>query len=251
MIKLQLMKDYFSRQAEAYAIYRPRYPKELFEFIAGLVEHKKTAWDAGTGNGQTATELAYFFDKVIATDISRRQLDQAPPVGNIMYLNEPAEKTSIAGGSVNLVTVSQALHWFKLNSFYEEVRRVAASRAIMAAWTYSLLMIDPEVDELLKYFHFNILKEYWDPEREHVDNGYRNIPFPFKPIAAPGFQITTNWRLYELEGYLNTWSAVQKYIAKEKTNPVIALMEQISTHWEKEEVKEINFPIHLKLGIIQ
>jgi ubiquinone/menaquinone biosynthesis C-methylase UbiE len=245
------MKDYFSLRSKAYAIYRPRYPKELFEFIAGLAEIKKTAWDAGTGNGQTATELALLFDQVIATDISPQQLEQAPRVVNIRYQSEPAEKTSIAGASVNLVTVSQALHWFKLDSFYEEVRRVAASRAIIAAWTYSLLMIDPEVDELLKNFHFNILKHYWDPERKHVDNGYRDIPFPFKSVDAPGFQITTQWRLEDLEGYLNTWSAVQKFIANDKINPVTALMEEISLLWEKEEVKEINFPIHLKLGFIQ
>ncbi len=250
MCKLQLMKDYFSSQSKAYAIYRPRYPKELFEFIAGLAGPKKTAWDAGTGNGQTATELALLFDHVIATDISPQQLAQAPRVDNIIYLNEPAEKTSIAGGSVNLVTVSQALHWFKFDSFYEEVRRVAAPGAIIAAWTYGLMSVNPKVDELVKNFHFNILKNYWDPERKHVDNGYRDIPFPFKEITAPGFQISTNWHLQQLEGYLNTWSAVQKFIAMEKINPVRALMEQISLHWKEGGAKEIIFPIHLKLGYI-
>lgn len=244
------MKDNFSRQSGEYARYRPRYPGNLFEFLAGAVTSKKTAWDAGTGNGQTAAELARFFYQVIATDISTRQLEHAFRADNISYRNEPAEKTSIAAASVDLVTVSQALHWFKFEEFYAEVRRVAAPGAIFAAWTYSRLACDPKVEELMTHFHFNILKDYWDPERKYVEDKYSTIPFPFKNIPVPDFQIKTSWSLQDMEGYINTWSAVQKFIAAEGKNPVTGLVDRIARYWAKGETKEIIFPVHLKMGYI-
>jgi hypothetical protein len=52
------MKDNFSRQADAYAKYRPGYPPELFDFILKYVEGRSAAWDCATGNGQSAMSLA-------------------------------------------------------------------------------------------------------------------------------------------------------------------------------------------------
>ena len=71
------MKDNFSKQADVYAKYRPTYPRDLFDFILSYVANKQAAWDCGTGNGQTAKELAVHFEKVVATDISQKQIDNA------------------------------------------------------------------------------------------------------------------------------------------------------------------------------
>ena len=122
------MKDNFSKQSAGYSLYRPRYPKELFEYIVSFVPYRKMAWDAGTGNGQTAAELAGYFEKVFATDISTQQLEKASLQSNIIYAPEPAENISLAAGGVNLVTVSQALHWFDPEKFYSEVKTQTGSR---------------------------------------------------------------------------------------------------------------------------
>ncbi|RYD74752.1 MAG: SAM-dependent methyltransferase, partial [Sphingobacteriales bacterium] len=61
-------KDLFSAQAETYRNSRPTYPQELYEFIVGFCRNKNLAWDCATGNGQCATALAEYFDKIIATD---------------------------------------------------------------------------------------------------------------------------------------------------------------------------------------
>ena len=36
---------------------------------------------------------------------------------------------------------------------------------------------------------------------------------PFVPLETPSFSIERNWSLKDLAGYLNTWSALQKYRA--------------------------------------
>ncbi len=243
------MKDNFSAQSSQYAQYRPDYPAELFEYILSVVKNKNIAWDCGTGNGQSAFQLSKRFKKVIATDISEKQLLKAEQADNILYSVQPAEKTNIESNSIDLITVAQAIHWFDFDKFYSEVKRVAARDSVIAVWCYSLLHISPEIDTLISNFHFNILEKYWDAERSYVDNGYRDIPFPFKKIVTPSFVIEKHWSIAELEGYLNTWSALQKYLTANKLNPVCELIEKIKPHWTSSKQKVV-FPVHLLLGMV-
>lgn len=242
------MKDNFSNYADKYARYRPGYPQELFEYLCGLVNEKELAWDCGTGNGQSASQLSKYFKKVYATDISSTQLKNAIRANNIVYALEPAEKTSHVANSVDLITVSQALHWFDFPSFYAEVKRVAKENAVIAVWSYSLLQVDPYTDSILHTYHFETLKDHWDPERKYVDDGYENIPFPFIMVPSPDFKIELNWTREDLEGYLNTWSATQKFISANHFNPVNVLMEKINNNWPAGETRRVNFPVHLKVG---
>lgn len=245
------MKDNFSNQSSLYAQYRPSYPAELFEYMLSFVNNKTTAWDCGTGNGQAAIVLSKAFKKVIATDISHKQIDHAEKADNIFYFVQPAEHTNIESGTVNLITVAQALHWFHFEKFYAEIKRVAAENAFIAAWAYSLLQIDEQIDELIRDYHFNLLGKFWDPERKYVDDRYRHIPFPFEKISAPQFYIEQHWTIEDLQGYFNTWSALQHYLAEKGNNPVPGLIELIRPYWGEANKKRIIFPVHLLLGTIK
>jgi ubiquinone/menaquinone biosynthesis C-methylase UbiE len=245
------MKDNFSSQAAAYAKYRPDYPAALFEYILQFVPLKKTAWDCATGNGQSALVLSNYFELVIATDISNKQLNNAATANNIHYAVQPAEHTTIKSNSIDLITVAQAIHWFDFEKFYSEAVRVATKDAIIAIWCYSLLTINPAIDAIINEYHFTTLANYWDAERKYVDEGYQNIPFPFGKIETPSFVIEKYWTIDELEGYLNTWSALQKFIALNDYNPVAALIKKISRHWGDNQQQKIIFPIHLIFGNIK
>lgn len=117
-------RDHFSQLAHDYARYRPQYPADLFEYLASLAPARRLAWDCGAGNGQAALQLAQYFDRVYATDASPEQIDHAYQHEKIEYRVEQAERASLASGSVDLVTVAVAVHWFDLDVFYQEVRRV-------------------------------------------------------------------------------------------------------------------------------
>jgi ubiquinone/menaquinone biosynthesis C-methylase UbiE len=241
------MKDNFSKQADVYAKYRPGYPPELFDFILQHVTGRETAWDCATGNGQSAKELAPHFKKIFATDISQKQLDKAYQLPNIIYSLQPAEKTNFEDSSIDIVTVAQALHWFRFDEFYAETNRVLKPGGWIAAWTYSLLRISPGIDAIIDKYHFETMKSYWDNERKYVDDHYTTIPFPFDEIRSPVFSSNYEWTIEELEGYFNTWSALQKFIAVNNYSPVGELMKEIKPHWVSEKMK-INFPIYLRLG---
>jgi ubiquinone/menaquinone biosynthesis C-methylase UbiE len=245
------MKDNFSKQSGNYAKYRPTYPEELFEFILSHIKTRNVAWDCGTGNGQTAKILAENFEKVFATDISQQQLDHAYRVHNIFYSLQPAEQTDFLENLFDLITVSQALHWFRVEEFYKEVRRVAKPGAWIAVWTYSNLSISPEIDELINVQHYQKrLGKYWDYERKYVDEHYQTLPFPFKEIETPSLKIKLQWNLEELKGYLETWSALQKFIAVSHFDPVPELIGKIKPYWITERLPVV-FPLHLRMGQIE
>lgn len=246
-----MMKDNFSRQSDLYARFRPTYPAELFDFILSHIENRNAVWDCGTGNGQAAKELAKYYGKVFATDISQKQIEKAEQAKNIFYSIQPAEKTDFADNSFDLITVSQALHWFDFSKFYPEVKRVAKPGAWISVWMYYLCHITPEIDEIVNVKYYKkILGNYWDDERKLVDEKYSTVPFPFGEIKCPMFETQFDWTLDQLEGYLNSWSSLQKFILKNKFNPVDDLMKQIRPFWAQEKMK-IVFPIHMRMGKIE
>src|SRR5882672_6324063 len=131
-------QDLFSNHAACYAQARPGYPKELFAYVASLVPEHKLAWDAGTGNGQAAIGLAEQFERVIATDASAEQIKHATPHERVEYRVVTAEGADLEPGSVDLVMVAQALHWFRHDAFYANVRRVARPHGVIVASCYTL-----------------------------------------------------------------------------------------------------------------
>lgn len=242
------MKDRFSRQASQYATFRPRYPKELFDFIFSQVKTFDQAWDAGTGNGQSAVVLAERFSHVFASDISAKQLEQAPGRENVEYA-VAGETTKLSDHSVDLVTVAQAIHWFDRKKFYHEVRRVAKPGAIVAVWAYSLLKVSQVIDPLIENFYKNVIGPYWDPERRLIDEQLKTIDFPFTEMKVPPFDMKLTWSLEELEGYLGTWSAVKKYEEAAKENPVPALMATIRGQNPSTPLS-VSFPLFVRMGRI-
>ena len=244
------MKDRFSNHASGYATFRPTYPKELYEFLLKHVKRNHVAWDCGTGNGQVARDLAPYFKEVRATDISINQIKQAVPSANIYYSISPAEKTSFPDATFDLITVAQAIHWFNIQEFYSEVTRVARPDAFLAVWGYGVLRVSPPVDELIDDFYVNIIGPYWDAGRKLIDDHYKSVPFPFEEISAPSFGFSFEWTLAAFEGYLGTWSSVQKYIVANSANPVGALIEKIKLHWDAQKLS-VKFPLFMRCGHIR
>ena len=242
------MKDRFSKHASQYAQFRPVYPDELYQFIFSQVKNFTNAWDAGTGNGQAAHIVAKRFKKVFATDISSAQLEQAIYSDNIVYA-VGAEEIDQPDSSIDLITVAQAIHWFNIEKFFTCAARVGTPDAVIAVWGYGLLRVNPVIDKYIDHFYLNVVGPYWDPERRLIDEHYKTIPFPFQEIEAPSFSFSFQWPLAQLEGYLNTWSAVRRFINTNQTNPVDTLITQLKPHWLNQQ--EVTFPLFLRIGRIK
>lgn len=240
-------KDNFSAQARLYASYRPHYPKALYDFIYKHVQHFGTAWDCATGNGQVAGVLSEKFEQVYATDISQNQINNAIQADNIHYSIGRAEDSGLAI-KADLITTAQAIHWFNVDAFYKEAKRLAAPEAVLAYWGYSLIRINKTIDPLLDHFYHKVVGQYWDPERKHLDNAYQDIKTPLKDINKENFEHAVAWNIDHLKGYLSSWSSVQHFIRKEGYNPVDELIKELEPHWS--EPMQVKFPMFLFVGRI-
>lgn len=244
-----VFKDHFSSQAPDYARFRPNYPAELFTWLAGIAPAHGAAWDCGTGNGQAAVGLAAHFDSVIATDPSADQLANAQPHPKVSFRRTAAESSELDAASIDLLTVAQAIHWFDLELFYAEARRVLKPGAVIAVWTYTLLDVEAGVDAMITDFYRNVVGPYWPPERKMVDDRYRSLPFPFEPVTTPAFAIHTEWTRNDLLGYLGTWSATRAYVKANGCDPLIDFGERLKPLWPDPDLeKTLRWPLHMRVG---
>lgn len=245
--------NHFGEQSADYLQFRPNYPDSLFDFLSSLVKDHDTAWDCATGSGQAAIPLARYFKTVIATDMNQPQLDEAPKIGNISYYHCTAEKTHIPNDSVDLITVAQALHWFDFTRFYVEVKRVLKPEGVIAAWSYSLGKLNPDLDKIIgKLYHDILGNMYWPKERRYIEEEYKTIPFPFKKLEHPDFTIEKELDFDQLLGYLATWSAVKEYQKRNQVNPLDLIIDELENAWGDPERKLImHWPIHLLVGKIK
>ncbi|MDQ6622110.1 MAG: class I SAM-dependent methyltransferase, partial [Verrucomicrobiota bacterium] len=224
-------KDHFSGHAAEYARYRPHYPAAMFEYLSSLAPNHECAWDCATGNGQAAVALAPFFERVLASDASAKQIENAQRHERVEYRVATAGASELGAESIALITVAQALHWFDREKFFAESNRVLQRNGLLAVWSYNLFQVAPEIDRLVETFYRETVGPFWDFERKLVETGYRTIEFPFAEIAPPEFQMSAHWSLEQALGYLRTWSATKGFIAARGFDPVDSLGEQLRKLW--------------------
>lgn len=241
-------KDHFSKQAAGYAKFRPRYPQKLFDYLGSIAPSRRFAWDCATGNGQAAVGLATVFDRVIATDASAKQIENAQSLEHVDYHVAPAENSTIESETIDLIMVAQALHWFDLDRFYAEARRVLKPDGILAASAYNLLHVEPAIDEVVNRYYYDVVGPFWPAERKLVEQ-FADLPFPFREIEPPKFEMTVQWNLDHLLGYLQTWSSTQRFIAAKGTDPLNQIRDELHRIWENSgQTRRVTWPLIVRIG---
>lgn len=242
-------KDHFSTRSGDYAAYRPTYPAALVDCLASYCDQTQVALDVGCGTGQLSVRLADRFQHVIATDASPQQIEKAEAHERVEYRVAPAERSGLPDQSVDLITAAQAAHWFDLDAFYAEARRIGRPGAVLALITYGVIQADAEVNEAIQHFYKNIVGPYWPPERRHVEEGYSSFPFPFEEWSAPPLTIEVQWQASDLLGYVETWSAVRELEKAKGREPLKQFQRDLSILWdEPQRRRAIRFPLSLRVG---
>lgn len=244
-------KDHFSTRSAGYAAYRPTYPRVLIDYRAEQCTQTKLALDVGCGTGQLSVLLADRFEHVIATDASAQQIMRAEAHERVEYRVAPAEKSDLPDHIVDLITAAQAAHWFDLDAFYAEVRRVGKPGAVLALIAYGVIQADPKIDPVIRHFYEEVDGPYWPPERRHVENGYRSFHFPFEEWTAPPLAIEVQWQASDLLGYIDTWSAVRGLEKAQGREPVERFQRDLLSIWdEPQRRRTIRFSLSVRVGRI-
>ncbi|KAJ2831405.1 trans-aconitate methyltransferase 1 [Coemansia sp. 'formosensis'] len=233
---------------------RPQYKDALVDAI--LEYHCKKpeattdlAVDVATGTGIFARQLQRGFKRVIGVDISETMLHSArkvitqPP---IEFVQSPAESLLfLESGSVDVITVATGAHWFDIDGFIAESKRVLKPTGTLAIFGYTgfASFIDyPQCNAMLKEFGLGDSKlgAYWDQGRDVLVEGYRDYHkalvknkwddvfrriYPNTIQGEPSVELppvvgesplvmdySVSWRV--LKNYWSTWSALSTYHRK-------------------------------------
>ncbi|KAM9009928.1 putative methyltransferase [Ara ararauna] len=183
--------------AAIYQKYRFAPGKELQRTILSYLREKGTnsaelVVDVGCGSGQGTRFLAEHFKKVVGTDISEAQIQEAregPSMPNVSYSVCPAEELPFTDASVDLLTSFTAAHWFDLEKFMREAKRVVRPGGCVAISTYTVdmsLRYGKCSEKLTQVFRelWDVLLKYSHQRIKHVLEDYKEIfealPFPDK-----------------------------------------------------------------------
>lgn len=246
-------KDHFSTHNAGYAAHRPTYPHALVDFLAEAAPGRELALDVGCGTGQFSALLPERFARVVATDASAQQIASATPHERVAYHVAPAEQSGLPEASTDLITVAQAAHWLDLEAFYAEVRRIARPCGVIALITYGVLHVeDATTDAVAQRFYYDVVGPYWPPERRHVEGGYRALPFPFMALDAPALDIEVTWKLADLVGYTDTWSAVRAAEKAVGRAPIDAFHAELAAAWgDPDTPRRVRWPLSLRVGRVK
>lgn len=229
----------FNHESDKYLLYRPKYPKELYELIKSVTSNHNTVWDCACGNGQISIDISEYFTLVEGSDINENQILNAPKRKNINYSIQNSESTNYMNDYFDVVCVGQALHWFCSDKFFDEVKRVLKRDGIFFCWGYSFFKVSKEIDEIIKKELLLKIDSYWSEKSRILHDEYKTIKFPFEKLDIPEINMVENWSLKKLLAYLNTWSAVKLYNENNRTDIVDLLKNKLANHWKTNETKEI------------
>ncbi|NXU51514.1 CRG1 methyltransferase, partial [Turnix velox] len=217
--------------AAVYQKYRFAPGKELQQTILSYLREKGASTaelvvDVGCGSGQGTRFLAEHFKKVVGTDISEAQIQEARDshsTPSISYLVCPAEELPFEDASVDLLASFTAAHWFNTDKFMIEANRVLKPGGCVAISTYTVdmsLRYDNCSEKLTKVFReaWDQLLKYSHERVKHVLENYKEIyealPFPDKKRITDIYdQIPMT--VAGVTGYLESASPYQVFMKKD------------------------------------
>lgn len=237
----------FSAVAASYATYRPRYPTALVDALAAAAPATTLAWEAGCGSGQLSVALAARFTRVIATDPSAAQIREAEAAPGIEYRVAAAE-AGIPERGAELCVVAQAAHWFDWPRYVAAVGEVARPGALAAAIAYGRFSVAGEAAAIVDHYYDEVVGAYWPPERAHIDNGYRDLAWPWPEVTLPAIAqvMVEHWSRADVLGYLGTWSATNRQRDAHGPAAFEELAARLAATWPDDERRDVRWPLVIR-----
>jgi SAM-dependent methyltransferase len=168
----------YTRIVEQYHRYRPRYPRELVPWLAatcGLSPAHAVA-DIGAGTGQLAERFLEHGNRVLAVEpnaemrlVAERSLQAYPAFTTVAGT---AEATRLADGSVDLIVVGNAFHWFD----HERARQEFARILVPGGWVVLVWNLERGDGSPFVLAFEQLWKAYIDPAARFVRFGERSRP---------------------------------------------------------------------------
>jgi SAM-dependent methyltransferase len=242
----------FSQKVSDYRASRPNYPSGLFELLklrcpplAGT-----TVADVGAGTGLLTGDLLKCGYRVIAVEPNAEMRAAADillgGVSGYRSVDASAESMPLETGSVDLITVAQAFHWFETEKARVEFLRVLTPRGQVA-----LIWNDRVLEDPLHVGLDEIFAEFGGDRRTAVVDydGRANVPRFFGSAQPEEFSWPHEHRLGE-EGLLSLVLS-RSYMprrAADESDKVAERVRQLFARFAVEGAVRVRYRAALYLG---
>ncbi|SER80517.1 Methyltransferase domain-containing protein [Gracilibacillus ureilyticus] len=150
----------FTGKSEIYSCNRPNYPKAIInEIMKGTpMKQDSVIADIGSGTGILTQQLLSYHVNVYAVEpnqemrsIAEKELSDHV---NFTSVNGTAENTNLDKGSIDLITVAQAFHWFNRGAFRKECERILKSNGkVVIIYNHRIMeKINEEIHSVYKKY---------------------------------------------------------------------------------------------------
>jgi len=187
-----IMSTYLNKDfgAANYAKFRPKYPTNLFDYIAKYHSTNTNApldltVDIACGTGQATQALGKYSTKVIGVDHSETMVKQArEDIKSSQFEFKVASDLNLGeevghSGAVDLVTVAEGAHYFHYPEFWEQAAGLLRPGGTLAIFGYSLFAVPdhPEIAAIIDDFanSDNKCGPYFDKGWSVIRDGYREL----------------------------------------------------------------------------
>uniref|UniRef100_A0A8D0DLW3 Methyltransferase type 11 domain-containing protein n=1 Tax=Salvator merianae TaxID=96440 RepID=A0A8D0DLW3_SALMN len=213
--------------------------KVIFAYLDKKLNSFRLAVDVGCGSGQSTQLLAGRFEKVVGTDVSEAQIEEAKQAGHpphVSFLACPAEEVPLDDHSADLVVAFTAAHWFDIPRFMTEVDRLLAPSGcvILCSNTLDLQLRYGDCSEELTEILREVIKQISPYKHEKINrvlDDYKEIfdavPFQDKERITDIFD-KMPMSVANLVGYIQSFSPYQTFLKKqpEAAKSLVAKIEQ-------------------------
>ena len=213
----------FDDVATIYEKYRPSYPEEYINYLISKCNLNKNSVvaDIGAGTGIFTKQLLDKNLKVIAVEPNNkmRKVLEEKLSGNKNFTstNGTDKNTNLKENSIDLITVAQAFHWFDIQSFRKECKRILKPNGKICIIWNKLDTNDIIVKEEknIDYTYTNQFKEInnilQDEKREQlIKEFFSNSTYKCK--------ITENNQIYNKETFIGVNLSKSYSLRKEDKN---------------------------------
>jgi len=159
-----------------------------------------------------------------------------------------SEHIDLPSYSCDLIVAASSVHWFDLDAFYAECKRLLKPDGRIAVWTYTW----PDCNNKSLNEQLELIKKdlgpFWTKESLLHLNHYKELLFPFSMIKSPSFHFSVKWDIDQLLNFLSTWACIKNYIIEYDKNFIQNAHQKLSAFFEKDEKFLFYFPLYMKCG---
>ncbi|MDQ2864408.1 MAG: class I SAM-dependent methyltransferase [Bacteroidota bacterium] len=164
--------NYFSHKntAERYAKGRPFFHRNTINHFAEFTQVKnkfENALDVACGTGLSTNSLLDIAENVFGIDVSDEMLKLALNPQEIKYSKASAENLPFKNNYFDIVTVSSGVHWFDIDQFLREAKRVLKSKSWLVLYENHFISEIPGVEIFSNWFPNIYLKKFPSPKRNN------------------------------------------------------------------------------------